>query len=69
MPNLLRIPDTVKMGLDPNLWFNNVEHGVAMVIGWETVRYVNNIDKDCLACLLVEEQSTQRLQNDSVSTP
>ena len=69
MPNSLRIPDTVKMGPDPNLWFNNVEPGVARVIGGETVRYIKNIDKDCLACLLVVEQPTHRLQNDSVSTP
>lgn len=32
-------------GLDPNLWFNNVERIAAEVIGRETVQYVSNIFK------------------------
>ena len=36
---------TVKMGLDPNLWFNNVEYAVAKRVGAETVTYVSNIYK------------------------
>ena len=32
-------------GLDPNLWFRNVEHIAAKEIGQETVQYVSNIYK------------------------
>ena len=34
-----------KQGLDPNLWFFNVEHVAAGEIGAETVNYVANINK------------------------
>lgn len=53
---------TVEMGLDRNIWFNNVEHGAAKVIGRETVQYVSNIYKYYLAYLLVDEQGGLRLQ-------
>ena len=36
---------TAKMGLDPNVWFNNVEMAAAKEIGRETVQYVSNIYK------------------------
>lgn len=38
-----------KMGLDPNLWFRNVEVAAARIIGRETVQYVSNIFKYYLA--------------------
>jgi membrane-bound lytic murein transglycosylase MltF len=34
-----------KMGLDPNVWFRNVEVAAAKEIGRETVQYVSNIYK------------------------
>jgi membrane-bound lytic murein transglycosylase MltF len=34
-----------KMGLDPNVWFHNVEEAAAKKVGRETVRYVSNIYK------------------------
>lgn len=34
-----------KSGLDPNVWFGNVEHAAARVVGRETVDYVGNIYK------------------------
>jgi membrane-bound lytic murein transglycosylase MltF len=34
-----------KNGLDPNVWFGNVEHGAAAIIGQETVQYIGNIYK------------------------
>lgn len=37
--------EAVKMGLDPNVWFNSVEQGAAKVVGRETVQYVGNIYK------------------------
>jgi len=36
---------TAKMGLDPNIWFHNVEMATAKEIGRETVQYVSNIYK------------------------
>jgi len=45
-----------KHGLDPNVWFNNVEIIAAKRIGEETVTYVANIYKYYVAYTLVEEQ-------------
>jgi membrane-bound lytic murein transglycosylase MltF len=42
-------------GLDPNVWFGNVEHVAATVIGRETVQYVSNIYKYYLAYRLAED--------------
>ena len=42
-------------GLDPNLWFNNVERVAAARVGQETVRYVRNIYKYYVAYKLIEE--------------
>jgi membrane-bound lytic murein transglycosylase MltF len=47
-------------GLDPNLWFNNVELVVAKRIGRETVQYVSNIYKYYLAYKMVTEKTGQR---------
>ncbi len=47
-------------GLDPNLWFNNVEVIAAEKIGQETVRYVSNIFKYYVAYQLVVEQQKAR---------
>jgi membrane-bound lytic murein transglycosylase MltF len=47
-------------GLDPNLWFRNVELIAARRIGRETVRYVNNIFKYYVAYSQVEERTRQR---------
>jgi len=43
-------------GLDPNLWFNNVERVVAEKIGRETVQYVSNIFKYYIAYRMVAER-------------
>jgi membrane-bound lytic murein transglycosylase MltF len=37
--------ETESMGLDPNVWFGNVEHAVAKGVGRETVQYVSHIFK------------------------
>ena len=44
-----------KQGLDPNIWFNNVEVIAAKRIGEDTVTYVANIYKYYVAYTLVEE--------------
>ncbi len=48
------------MGLDPNLWFHNVEVAAAKVIGRETVQYVSNIYKYYLAYRMVTKQSERK---------
>jgi len=47
-------------GLDPNVWFNNVELIAAEKIGRETVTYVSNIYKYYLAYQMIEEQRAER---------
>lgn len=51
---------TAKLGLDPNIWFGNVEHTVARHVGRETVSYVANIAKYFIAYRLIEQQSLER---------
>jgi len=41
------------MGLDPNVWFNNIEIAAAKSIGRETVQYVSNIYKYYIAYQMV----------------
>jgi membrane-bound lytic murein transglycosylase MltF len=44
--NLKRFRDRARQdGFDPNVWFGNVEHGAAAIVGQETVQYVGNIYK------------------------
>ena len=50
----------VKMGLDPNVWFHNVEEAAARVIGRETVQYVSNIYKYYVAYRQIMAQHQQR---------
>lgn len=45
-----------KMGLDPNVWFHNVEVVTAKEIGRETVQYVSNIYKYYIAYRMVVNQ-------------
>jgi membrane-bound lytic murein transglycosylase MltF len=47
--------EAAKRGLDPNVWFNNVEYVAAEKIGQETVTYVSNIFKYYVAYRLVME--------------
>ena len=49
-------------GLDPNVWFNNVEQIAAERIGRETVQYVSNIYKYYVAYTLVMEQMAAKKQ-------
>jgi membrane-bound lytic murein transglycosylase MltF len=49
-----------KQGLDPNVWFNNVEIIAAKRIGEETVTYVANIYKYYIAYTLIEEQRAEK---------
>ena len=52
--------ETEKRGLNPNLWFNNVERIASERIGRETVTYVSNIYKYYITYRLVIDQQNQR---------
>jgi membrane-bound lytic murein transglycosylase MltF len=56
-------------GLDPNVWFGNVEQIAAEEIGQETVRYVGNIFKYYVAYQLVvaEQQEKETVRKTAVS--
>ncbi len=50
-----------KRGLDPNVWFDNVELIAAEKIGRETVQYVSNIYKYYVAyTLIIEDEEARR---------
>ncbi len=50
----------VKLNLDPNKWFFNVEHVARRVIGQETVQYVANINKYFIAFKSAEQINAER---------
>ena len=52
--------EAVKMGLDPNIWFRNVENVTAKRIGRETVQYVGNIFKYFIAYSLIVERMEEK---------
>ena len=54
--------EAAERGLDPNVWFNNVERVAAERIGRETVTYVSNIYKYYVTYLLIQGEYLQRLQ-------
>ncbi len=54
--------EAVKMSLDPDKWFNNVEVVAAKRIGRETVQYVSNIFKYYLAYRMLSEKQARREQ-------
>ena len=45
-----------KSGLDKNVWFGNVEHAAARIVGRETVDYVGNIYKYYVAYKLARDK-------------
>jgi hypothetical protein len=47
-------------GLDPEVWFNNVERVASERIGRETVTYVSNIYKYYVTYLLIQGEYVQR---------
>jgi membrane-bound lytic murein transglycosylase MltF len=52
--------EAAKRGLNPNVWFNNVELVASEKIGRETVTYVSNIYKYYLAYQMVVEEQEKR---------
>ena len=53
---------TAEMGLDPNVWFHNVEVAAAKKIGRETVQYVSNIYKYYIAYRMIVDQMQRKEQ-------
>ena len=52
--------EAAKRGLDPNVWFGNVEQIASERIGRETVTYVSNIYKYYVAYKLIVEENNRR---------
>jgi membrane-bound lytic murein transglycosylase MltF len=52
--------ETAAMGLNPNVWFHNVEIAAAKVLGRETVQYVSNIYKYYIAYRMVAKQREKK---------
>jgi len=52
--------EAAKRGLDPNVWFHNVEYVAAEKIGAETVTYVSNIYKYYIAYSLIVEAGAEK---------
>jgi membrane-bound lytic murein transglycosylase MltF len=62
--------EAARRGLDPNIWFGNVEYVAGERIGQETVSYVGNIFKYYVAYRLVlEQQAAQKVARDKVRGP
>jgi len=49
-----------KMGLDPDIWFRNVELAAQQMVGSETTRYVANVYKYYLAYTLLNNLSDNK---------
>ena len=52
--------EAASRGLDPNIWFGNVERIASERIGRETVQYVSNIYKYYIAYKLMQERELAR---------
>jgi membrane-bound lytic murein transglycosylase MltF len=52
--------EAARRGLDPNIWFHNVEYVAAEKIGAETVTYVSNIYKYYVAYTLLMEAREEK---------
>jgi membrane-bound lytic murein transglycosylase MltF len=52
--------EAARRGLDPNVWFQNVEYVAAEKIGQETVTYVSNIYKYYIAYRLLMESQAEK---------
>jgi len=62
--------EAARRGLNPNVWFHNVEYVAAEKIGAETVTYVSNIFKYYVAYRLIMEQTADKAKaTPSVAPP
>jgi membrane-bound lytic murein transglycosylase MltF len=49
-------------GVNPDVWFNQVEHVAARMLGQETVKYVRNVFKYNVAYKLAKQTETDRAE-------
>ena len=61
--------EAASRGLDPNVWFGNVEQIASERVGRETVTYVSNIYKYYVAYKLVMEARERRDAAKAALTP
>jgi len=62
--------EAARRGLDPNVWFHNVEYVAAEKVGQETVTYVSNIYKYYIAYhLMMENRQAQREAREALQRP
>ena len=63
--------EAARRGLDPNIWFHNVEYVAADKIGAETVTYVSNVYKYYIASRLIMEarEAKQRATEQFTTQP
>ena len=54
--------EAARRGLNPNVWFHNVEHVAAERIGAETVTYVSNIYKYFVAYQLIVDSQAEKAE-------
>ncbi len=60
----------VKMNLDPDKWFQNVEYAALRIVGQETVKYVSNIYKYYIAYTLSRDLLDEKAeQMQSIKSP
>jgi membrane-bound lytic murein transglycosylase MltF len=52
--------ETARRGLNPNVWFGNVERVTSEKIGRETVQYVSNIYKYYVSYQLISHQKSEQ---------
>ena len=52
--------ETEQRGLNPDVWFNNVERVAAEKVGRETVNYVSNIYKYYIAYKIAREEKLEK---------
>jgi membrane-bound lytic murein transglycosylase MltF len=52
----------IKEGINPDVWFNQVEHIAARSLGQETVHYVRNVFKYYVAYKLAQQTESERVQ-------
>ncbi|MBD9372684.1 lytic transglycosylase F [Rhizobium sp. ARZ01] len=51
-----------ELGLDPNVWFGNVENAASSIVGRETVQYVANIYKYYVAYSMLTDRAEDRVE-------
>ena len=61
---------TKELGLNPDVWFQNVEVAAAKQIGRETVQYVRNVFKYYVAyqTIHIKEQQKQKIKEETIES-